>query len=154
MRDGTGLVEEGVVERVDVSVLGVAVWITITIGVAIHVAVLVTLAEPLLEEGGDIIDYSTELLVTVCFGCLEATSDMSANKRHGYSVRARGMEDCGRGGRVDVGGQDEGTWGLTTRDVGHVEEERRGRIKEEVTGRKGGRQRTSGDGDGTVNCDR
>lgn len=85
LRGGTGLVEM-VVEKVDVTVLRVAVRVTITIGVAIHVAVLVSVAEPLLEEGGNIADYSAELLVTVCLCCPETTSDMSADKGHGYGV--------------------------------------------------------------------
>lgn len=83
---GTGLEEEGVVGSVVVAVLGVAVWVTITVGVAIHVAVLVCFMEPLLEEGGDIVDYFAELLVTVRLGCPETTGDMSADKGHGHGV--------------------------------------------------------------------
>lgn len=83
---GTGLEKEGVVERLVVTVLGVAVRVTITAGVAIHVAVLVTLMKPLLEECGDIVDYPTELLITVCLGCPETASDVSADKGHGYGV--------------------------------------------------------------------
>lgn len=86
LRGGTGLEEEGVMEKLVVAVLRVTVGVTITAGIAIHVAVLVTLMEPLLEESGDIVDYSTELLVTVCLGCPETTSDMSADKGHGDGV--------------------------------------------------------------------
>lgn len=85
LRGGTGLVEEGVVKKV-VAVEGVAVGITITTGVAIHVAVLVSVTKPLLEEGGNIVDYSTELLVTVSLGSPETTGDMSADKGHGHGV--------------------------------------------------------------------
>lgn len=85
---GTGLEEEGVVEKLVVAVLRVTVGVTITARIAIHVAVQVTLMEPLLEESGDIVDYSTKLLVAVCLGCSETTSDMSADKGHGYGVQA------------------------------------------------------------------
>ena len=80
------MVEEGIVEKVVVAVLGVAVGITITVRVAIHVAVQVSVTEPLLEEGGDVVDYSTELLVAVGLGRPETTGDMSADKGHGDGV--------------------------------------------------------------------
>ena len=80
------MVEEGIVEKVVVAVLGVAVGVTITVRVAIHVAVQVSVTEPLLEEGGDVVDYSTELLVAVGLGRPETTGDMSADKGHGDGV--------------------------------------------------------------------
>lgn len=105
-------------EKVAVAVLRVAVKVTLAIGVAIHVAVLVNVAEPLLEEGGDVVDHSPELLVTVGLGGLEATSDVSADKGHGHGVLAGEVG----GGRVDIGGEDEGAWCLAAGDVGHVGE--------------------------------
>jgi hypothetical protein len=86
LRGGTWVVEERVVEKVVVAVLRVAVWVTIAAGVAIEVAVLVTVAEPLLEEGSDVVDYSAKLLVAVSLGGLKTTGDMSANKGHRYGV--------------------------------------------------------------------
>lgn len=102
-RSGIQTVGKELVEHlVRVVVLGVTVDIPVTIMIlAVNVAVLLTLTEPLLEESGDVVDHTAKLLVTVGLCSLEASGNVSPDKRHGDRVR----HGCiGGGGGVGLDG--------------------------------------------------
>lgn len=52
---------------------------------------MITISEPLLEKGGDIVSYPLKFLVALSLGSLETTSDMSPDKGHRNGVGTRSM---------------------------------------------------------------
>ena len=80
----------------------------------------ITLSQPLLEEGGDVVGDAVELLVAVCLCGLETTGDMAANEGHGHGVRwvghgdSQGLLGLERArGEDGIGREDERTRGLS-----------------------------------------
>ena len=106
---------ELVEQLVRIVVLRVAVDITV---LAVEVAVLLSLTEPLLEEGGNVVDHTAKLLVAVGLCSLEASGDVSPDKRHGDGV-GHGSMGGGRGAGLD-GGAGRGWLGTSDAErVGH-----------------------------------
>jgi hypothetical protein len=109
------LVNESIPEGFNISLLGILVAFT-----TISLRFMVTFAQTLLKEGGDVISYSLEFLITLCLCSLETTGYMAPNKWHGHSVRSGPMVHCcngllsleRNGGQDGIWGEDEGTWRL------------------------------------------
>lgn len=59
--------------------------------------ILVSVAQPLLEETGDVVGYTLKLLVALGLGSLEPPRYMASDKRHRNCVRARAMPARGAG---------------------------------------------------------
>jgi len=65
------VIYECVAKRFCITVLRITIELPIPFTIAkIDVAVLVNIAKFLFEEGGDVVYYTTQILVAICLGCL------------------------------------------------------------------------------------
>jgi hypothetical protein len=109
------LVDESIPKRFNISWLGILVAFT-----TISLRFMVTFAQTLLKEGGDVMGYPLEFLITLRLCSLETAGYMAPNKWHGDGVRAGPMVHCcngllgleRNGGQDGIWGEDEGTWRL------------------------------------------
>ena len=125
------LQDEGFAEGVD-TLARVAITIAFTLLLALFalkLLLVLIVSETLLEEGGDGVCDTLELLVALCLCGLETTCNMPPNEGHRYGVGAGpmvGYAACAGlvldGIEDSLGGEHERTWRLTSRQarVGHV----------------------------------
>jgi hypothetical protein len=109
------LVDERIPEGFNISLLKILVAFT-----TISLKFMVTFTQTLLKEGGNVIGYPLEFLITLRLCSFETTSYMAPNKWHRDGVRARPMVHCchgllgleRNGGQDGIWRKDEGTWRL------------------------------------------